>query len=241
MKYPQPLIKCKLIKRYKRFLVDIQLMDGQIMTVHCPNSGSMKTCFEAGWDAYISKSSNPKRKLAHTLELVHNGNSFICVNTGMANKLVLEALNNNIIPELDQYTHFKAEVPYGNSSRIDILAMKSNEQAEAEKCYIEIKSVSMVRNHQYAFPDAVTVRGQKHLDELMLMKEQGHHAVMLFLLMRNDGNQFEAAAEIDPIYAQKLTESHQKGVQILVYQTEISPDNITLTKINPSTLYGLLS
>lgn len=224
MKYQSPLTPCTFLKRYKRFLTDVRLDNGEIMTVHCANSGSMKTCMGNEWQCYISKSPNQKRKLPYTLELLHNGTSFIGVNTALANKIVMEGLTNNRIPEITGYDRYIPEVRYAQNSRIDILGTNNND----EKCYIEIKSVSMVRDGKYAFPDAVTKRGLKHLKNLLQVKEEGHRAVIFFLLMRNDGATFEAASEIDPEYAACLDEVTAKGVEMIVYHTRITPDSIEI-------------
>lgn len=223
MKFNQKLIPGKLIKRYKRFLADVELADGTVVTAHCPNSGRMTLCQGPGWDVLLSPANTPKRKLQYTWELVHNGQCWICVNTQRANEVAFEAVSNNKIIELSTYELIEREKKYGRNSRIDLLLSKPN-----ELCYVEVKSVTLTNNGKFTFPDAPTARGRKHLEELMEMKKLGHRAVMLFIVMRSDGKGFEAAAHIDPEYAQMLKEAKKAGVEILVYGTEINEFGISV-------------
>ncbi len=224
MLFPEPLIKGTLIKRYKRFMADVQLEDGSVVTAHCPNSGSMKTCNEPGWQVLLSESDNPKRKLKYTWEQVHNGTCWIGVNTILANKLAVEAIQKGWIPELNGYDKLETERKYGQNSRIDILL-----SSDEEKCYVEVKNVTLVEEDGfYKFPDSVTTRGLKHLYELREMVAQGNRAVMLFAIQRSDGSLFKAAEMIDPKYASALKEVHRQGVEILVYRAEINPKGIEL-------------
>lgn len=224
MKFP-PLIKGNLIKRYKRFLADIRLENGEIITAHVPNSGAMTSCIEPDCEVFISFHDNPKRKLKYTLELTKMGENLICTNTFYANKIVLEALQKGNIEELLGYESMKPEQKYGKNSRIDILLENEN-----EKCYVEIKSVTLKVDDSLAFPDAVTSRGKKHLDELMQMKKQGHRAVMLFLANREDSGLFRIANEIDSTYDKSLKEAMKNGVEVLVYQSKIDLEEIVLDK-----------
>lgn len=223
MNFETDLIPGKLLKRYKRFLADIELEDGSIVTAHCPNSGRMTECQGEGWKALLSPAKNPNRKLKFTWELVHNGKCWICVNTQRANEVAYEAVCNDQISELTGYSNIEREKKYGTNSRIDILL--SN---ESDLCYVEVKSVTLTYEGKYTFPDAPTERGRKHLDELAEMKNQGHRAVMLFILMRSDGKGFKPAAHIDPKYAEKLESAEKAGVEILVYNTEINESSIIL-------------
>ena len=224
MKFEQSLIPGKLIKRYKRFLADIELENGEIITAHCPNSGSMKSCQTPGWKVLLSYHNNPKRKYKYTWEMVHNGICWIGINTGLPNQIVEESIKNKTIPSLIGYIDIKREVRYGQNSRIDIYLKN-----ETETCYVEVKNVTLVEeDHFYSFPDSVTDRGKKHLYELIDMVKQGHRAVMFYLIQRNDGTTFKPAAHIDPAYAESLKEAYEKGVEILVYQAEVKPDSITL-------------
>ena len=229
MKFQQPLIPGKLIKRYKRFLADIELDSGEIITVYCPNTGSMKSCTTPGWKVMLSKSDNPNRKHQYTWEMVHNGKCWIGINTMLPNYIVEEAIKARQIPELSNYTEIKREVKYGKNSRIDILLQNKN-----DLCYIEVKNVTLVEDERiYYFPDAVTTRGRKHLFELMEMVNNGSQAVMFFLIQRNDGTVFKPAAHIDPQYAVALKNAYENGVEILAYRAEVTPEKIDIVeKIN---------
>jgi len=222
MRFPK-LIKGNLIKRYKRFLADIVLEDGQEITAHVPNSGAMTSCIEENCPVWVSYHDNPKRKLKYTLELTKMGENLICTNTGVANKIAIEAVENGLIKELQGYTSLKPEQKYGEKSRIDILLEK-----EDEKCYVEIKSVSLKVEDGLAFPDAVTSRGTKHLNELMSMIEQGHRAVMLYIIQRTDKASFRIANEIDKKYFEAFEIAREKGVEILVYQSDINTNEIKI-------------
>lgn len=228
-----PLLSGTLIKRYKRFLADIRLADGSVVTAHCPNSGSMKTCQTPGWAVMCSNSGNPKRAYPLTWEMVHNGQCWIGINTHLANHIVAEAIREGRIPELNGYTTIRPEVKYGLNSRIDLLL-----ENDAQKCYVEVKNVTLVEDGYYQFPDAVTTRGQKHLRELVAMIGQGHRAVMLFVIQRNDGHRFKPAAHIDPEYARQLTIAHDAGVEILPYVASVSPESIAITHQIPYQLMG---
>lgn len=228
MKFQTPLIAGKLVKRYKRFLADIELTSGEVITVHCPNPGSMKTCQERGWGVMISDSQNPKRKLRYTWELVHNGKCWICINTNRANAIAEEGILLKQIKELTGYNQLKREVKYGEKSRIDILLSNDNQQ-----CFVEVKSVTLLQDGIYQFPDSVTSRGLKHLNELISQVEQGHRAVMLYLIQRSDSQLFQAAKTIDLKYANALEQAHEKGVEILCYQTKISPEEIIIDQSVP--------
>ena len=224
MKFKQILIPGKLIKRYKRFLADIELDSGELVTAHCPNSGSMKSCTNPGWKVLLSESDNPKRKYKYTLEMVHNKKCWIGINTIVPNIIAVEAIKNGIISELSGYDEIKREVKYGENSRIDILL-----KSEKQLCYVEVKNVTLVEEDgNYYFPDAVTSRGLKHLNELMAMKNQGHRAVMLFVVQRSDGEIFKPATHIDPKYAEGLYLAYENGVEILVRQADVSPSEIIL-------------
>ena len=225
MDFKAPLIPGKLIKRYKRFLADIELEEGGIITAHCPNSGSMKTCMEPGWPVLLSRSQNPKRKYPFTWEMIHNGKCWIGINTGIPNKLAREAIRLGIISELQGYAEIKQEVNYGKNSRIDLLLCQNE-----DRCYVEVKNVTLVEADDfYCFPDAVTERGKKHLHELADMVGQGQRAVMLYIVQRNDGHYFRPADHIDPAYAQSLQAVYAQGVEILVYRADVSPTGIKIS------------
>lgn len=222
MKFPD-LIRGKLIKRYKRFLADIILENGEEITAHVPNSGAMTSCIEENCPVWVSFHDNPKRKLKYTLELTQMADILICTNTGVANKIAIEAIENATIKELQGYTSLKPEQKYGINSRIDILL-----ENETQKCYVEVKSVSLKIDDTLAFPDAVTTRGKKHLDELVSMVEEGHRAVMLYVIQRTDNLPFRIAKEIDKMYDETLKESMKKGVEVIVYQSDISHEEISI-------------
>lgn len=219
------LFKGKLIKRYKRFLADIVLENEEIITAHVPNSGAMTSCIEENCDVWVSFHDDPKRKLKYTLELTKINENLICTNTGVANKIALEAIKNGTIKELQGYSSIKPEQKYGQNSRIDILLENEN-----EKCYVEIKSVSLRINNFLAFPDAVTSRGTKHLKELEEMVKQGHRAVMLYIIQRTDDLAFRLANEIDKKYYEAFNEVTKNGVEVLVYQSIIDLKNISINK-----------
>jgi sugar fermentation stimulation protein A len=222
-----PILTGTLIKRYKRFLADVRLDNGKVITAHCPNSGSMKTCAEEGWKVFLSYHSNPKRKLAYTLELIHNGSCWICVNTHRANKIVKAAIENKLIEELQSYPTIRPEVRYSENSRIDLLL----EDLKRPPCYVEIKSVTLLgEDKSYQFPDSVTLRGQKHIRDLIAEANKGNRAVLFFLILRSDGSFFTPAKDIDPEYARLLSEAHQSGVEILCYRAEAGPESIEIAQ-----------
>lgn len=224
MLFPHPLVPGVLLRRYKRFLADVRLEDGTDLTVHCPNPGAMTGTAEPGWRVLISRSPREGRKLSHTLELVHNGRCWIGVNTAMANAVVAQALEAGLLPALQGYPDVRREVAYGTGSRVDFLL--SGPQG---LCYLEVKSVTLVVDGLYAFPDAVTARGLKHLRELEAVVRAGHRAVLLFLIQRSDGGDgFRAAGEIDPAYASALDSAVGNGVEVVPCLTDIGPEGIAL-------------
>ncbi|MCL1140035.1 DNA/RNA nuclease SfsA [Shewanella pneumatophori] len=231
MKFDPSFDSGVLIKRYKRFLTDISLEDGETVTIHCPNTGSMKNCLFEGEKVWFSVSDNPKRKYSRTWELAQtSAGHMIGINTGRANALAEEAIKNGVITELQGYQSLRREVKYGNeNSRIDILL----EDFDRPNCYIEVKSCTLLDEGQGYFPDAVTTRGQKHLRELMEMVEQGYRAILLFVVQHTGIKSVKAAAHIDPDYAKLLAEAHKKGVEIIAYSAELSPSEASLVKSCP--------
>jgi len=218
----------KLIKRYKRFLADIILDTGEMITAHVPNSGAMTSTIADNCDVWVSYHDNPKRKLKYTLELTKLYNQYICTNTNVANKIAIEAIQTGVIKELQNYTNLKPEQKYGQNSRIDILLENEN-----EKCYVEVKSVTLKIDDSLAFPDSVTSRGEKHLKELYQMVQEGHRAVMLYVIQRTDKLPFRIANEIDKKYYDSFLEVTKKGVEVLVYQSCITESEIYIKdKIN---------
>lgn len=226
MKLDLPLLEGTLIKRYKRFLADVRLDDGTELTVHCPNSGAMTSCSEPGRPVIISDSQNPKRKLRHTLEMIHMGDAWVGVNTANPNRAVAGFIESGQIPELRGYETLRREVKYGREgrSRIDILL----EDPEAGRCYVEIKNTTLRSDRHAAFPDAVTTRGKKHLEELADVVEAGDRGVIFFFMGREDCRRMRPADEVDPDYARTLRRVAAEGVEILAYRMAFSPSGIRL-------------
>ncbi|WP_319568228.1 DNA/RNA nuclease SfsA [Cohaesibacter marisflavi] len=230
MKFEKPLIPGRLIQRYKRFLADIELDDGTIITAHCANPGSMLGLKDPGTRVWLSKSDNPKRKLAYSWELSELDDAMIGINTSHPNRIVEEAIRAGHVAELTGYETLRREVKYGKNSRIDILLQDEGKP----DCYVEVKNVHLLREQALAeFPDSVTKRGAKHLGELADMVEQGHRAVMLYLVQRTDANRFALASDIDPAYAEAFQEATGAGVEAIVYQCDISHQEINLTHSIP--------
>lgn len=230
MRFNPPLIPATLVRRYKRFLADVILPDGSGITAHVANPGAMTGLAAPGSRVWLSKSSDPKRKLPYAWELVEAdlgaGLERVGVNTGHANRIVHEALLAGAMPECTGYETIRREVKYG-ASRLDFCL----ETPGKLPCYLEVKSVTLMRKPGLAeFPDAVTARGAKHMRELYDMKQSGHRAVLLFLIQIASAKRFSAAADIDPAYARALAHAHQAGVEIFAYTTELSPEQITLGK-----------
>ncbi len=227
MKLP-PLFPGTLVQRRQRFLADIDLDNGERITAFCPNTGSMLTCKKPGSPVLVSVSDNPKRKYAHTWELVKSNSVWVGINTQYPNVLVEEAIQTDNIPELTDYTAIKREVKYGENSRIDLLL-----QTDTQRCYVEVKNVTLAENRIAMFPDAVTTRGAKHLRELQAMARQGHRAAMVYVVQRADADVFRPADHIDVEYGKLLRIAHGAGVEILVYQTRITPQHISITHSIP--------
>ncbi|WP_320044729.1 DNA/RNA nuclease SfsA [uncultured Desulfobacter sp.] len=226
-----PLIKGKLLKRYKRFLADIELGNGEVVTAHCPNSGSMKGCAQPGAEAWISQSTNPKRKLKYTWELTRINGTFIGINTLVPNRLVKASVENNLIPELSGYSQVKSEVKTSEHTRLDLMLESDNKAS----CFVEIKNCTLVENGIARFPDAVTTRGQKHIQELVKLADEGHRAVLFFLVQRTDADRFTPAADIDPEYAKKLMQARLKNVEIIIRDVAFNLDaDPTLICLNRS-------
>ena len=226
MEFAPPLQQGILLRRYKRFLADVQLSNGSEITLHCPNTGSMRNCLYPGETVWFSTSDNPKRKYAHTWELMTTPNgSLIGIHSSQANALAEDAINKGIISELTGYDSLSREVKYGDeNSRIDILLQAAQKPA----CYIEVKSCTLLEDGQGYFPDAVSLRGQKHLRELMHMVSLGHRAVLLFVVQHSEITCVAPAAHIDPEYAKLLKVAVLAGVEVLAYRCEISPTEINL-------------
>ena len=227
MQFTQKLVHGKLIKRYKRFLADVELDDGTVVTAHCTNSGTMKTCLETGAPVYLTPVDDPKRKTKFTWEMIFMNGGWIGINTSVPNLLAFEAVRDGKIEKLSGYTFVKREVTFGDS-RFDIYA-----ENEREKCFTEVKNVTMKVGEFARFPDAVTTRGRKHLETLMQVKKQGIRAVMLYVIQRMDVDKFGVAETIDPDYARTLKKAFRSGVEIIPVQALVSPEGIEIVRELP--------
>ncbi|MEO0617757.1 MAG: DNA/RNA nuclease SfsA [Pseudomonadota bacterium] len=234
MKFDTPLVRGTLIKRYKRFLADVKLDSGETVTASCPNTGSMKGLTEPGCPVWLSTSDNPKRKYAHTFEMIEvdlgDGPCVVGINTGHPNKLVEEAILSGRIKELKGYPVLKREQKYGKNSRIDLLLAKG-EDDDAARCYVEVKNVHLMRRAGRAeFPDSVTSRGAKHLEELGDMVEAGHRAVMVYLIQRGDAKTFSFAEDFDPDYVAAFARAKSRGVEAIAYVCDVTPEGIEVKR-----------
>lgn len=229
MDFPSPLLRGRLVRRYKRFLADVILDDGTEITAHCPNPGAMLGLNAPGLPAWVSRSDNPRRKLAHTLELVEVAGSLVGVNTMHPNRLVAEALAAGAIPELAGYAA-RPEVKYGAASRVDFLLTAPGRP----DCFLEVKNCHLSRGGGLAeFPDCVAARSLKHLVELSREVAAGRRAVMLFVIQRTDCHRFDTAADLDPAYAKGLTAAAAAGVEVLCYDCDIELNAVRLARSVP--------
>lgn len=232
MKKDLSLLSATFIKRYKRFFTDIRTEQGELLTVHCPNTGSMKNCQVENSPCWYSLSNNPKRKLPGTLEIVTTSfGNLAGVNTARPNHIVRRAIEDGLIPELCGYQNIRSEVRYGEEkSRIDLLLEGGREQ----QCYVEVKNVTLDCGDGHAqFPDSVTSRGTKHLRELMAMVAEGHRAVLFFCVQLTGVQSMSIAGHIDPLYGQTLSAAIDAGVEVLVWQADLSAQNIGLRRPLP--------
>ncbi|MHB1204486.1 MAG: DNA/RNA nuclease SfsA [Rhodospirillaceae bacterium] len=228
MIFSTPLIEGRLVQRYKRFLADVRLPNGEVVVAHCANSGSMLSVKEPGSRVWLSPAADPNRKLRYTWELIEVENGMVGINTGLPNRIVAEAIAGGLIPELTGYPVLKREQKYGKNSRIDILL----EGPGRPPCYVEVKNVTLKRvaGDLAEFPDAVTARGAKHLKELTDIVAAGGRAVMFYLVQRTDCRRFAVAADIDPAYGEGLTAAMAAGVEALCYGCRVGPDAITVAE-----------
>ena len=237
MKLPSPLITGTLLKRYKRFMADVELDDGSTITAHCANPGSMMGLAEPGTKVWLSRSDNPKRKLKFSWELLQvdlgAGPAMVGINTSHPNRIVAEGIEAGRVAELAGYDNQRAEVKYGKNSRIDILL----ESDGKPPCYVEVKNVHLMREAGFAeFPDSVTARGAKHLDEMADMVAQGARAVMMYLIQRDDADRFGLAADIDPHYVERFQAARAAGVEALAYCCTLDPhEGIEIDRAVPLT------
>lgn len=234
MKFDIPLTKGKLIKRYKRFLADVQLADGSIIIAHCANSGSMLGLKDEGSTVWLSPNQNPKAKLDWRWELASQDDIPVGINTSRPNAIVEQAILDGKITELQGYKYSKREVKYGKNSRIDILLSDD----EKPDCYVEVKSVTLKRNLPHSanaaeFPDSVTSRGAKHLVELSDMVREGHRAIMVYLVQRPDCKEFRLAGDIDPAYLHAFKSAHKIGVEAICYDCSVDETSIEIRSSLP--------
>jgi sugar fermentation stimulation protein A len=226
MKFAQPLIPATLIRRYKRFLADATLENGQEVTAHCANPGGMLGLKTPGDRIWIEPNDNPNRKLRYSWRLIELAHGKLAgIDTSIPNMVIGEALRSRQIPELAAYDTIRAEVKYGKSSRIDFLATCSG----LPDAYVEVKNVHFRRQDDWAeFPDSVTARGAKHLAELSDMAAMGHRAIMLYFVQRNDCKRFKLATDYDPTYARAYAKARLAGVETLCYRAHLSTDSVSL-------------
>ncbi len=228
MKFPAPLIKGTLIKRYKRFMADVTLENGDVVTAHCANSGSMISVNEPGAEVWVSPAQNPDRKLKFTWEMIRIKRSLVGINTQHPNKLVAEAIEAGKIPALTGFDNLRREVKYGKNSRIDVLL----EMPGGKLCYVEVKNVTLRRDLTKGapaeFPDGVTARGAKHLVELSDMVREGHRAVMFYLVQRGDADNMVIARDIDPTYGEALDKALKAGVEVIAYNCKLTSKAINI-------------
>jgi len=222
LKWPN-LIQGALVRRYKRFLVDVRLRNGHVVTALCPNTGSMRACSEPGRTVFLSHQNRPERRLKYTWEMIEMPGSLVGVNTGIPNSLVKASIMSGKIPELAGFEQIHSEVKYGKNSRIDLLLLRGK-----KRCFVEIKNCTLVEKGIAYFPDAITSRGLKHLKELQNEVRSGNRAFMFYLVQRMDAKVFRPAYHIDPEYSRELKKAKANGVKILVYDVHLDLEGISL-------------
>ena len=225
MNFENKLIPGQFIKRYKRFFVDIKIKE-KIITAHCPNTGSMYGLLKKGNKVWVTKSDNPNRKLKYTLQIIEDKKSKVGVNTHLTNKIVYHALKNNLIKEFDKKIQVKPETKFGTNTRFDFLITQKK-----FKAFIEVKNVTLSRiNNLAEFPDAVTSRGLKHINELLKASKMGYKIFILYLIQRNDCKLFKIAEDVDPEYSNSLIKAVKKKLNILCYDCKFSSKGIKLNQ-----------
>lgn len=226
MQLVQPVVEGRLLRRYKRFFAEVESDDGQIVVAHCPNTGSLLGCLEAGSRVWLRDSGDPRRKLRFTFQAVRVGPTWVNVDTSLPNAVVAEAVARGVVNELAGYTAVRREVPYGRSSRIDLLLTAEPDR----RCYVEIKNTTYAVGDVAMFPDAATERGVKHLYELGRMVRAGHRAVQFFFVSRSDVRSFRPAYEIDARYGLALRDAARAGVEILVWSARVERASLALER-----------
>jgi sugar fermentation stimulation protein A len=224
MRFPRPLVRGVLLRRYKRFLADIRLLDGTEITAHCPNPGAMLGLAEPGLEVWLLPSADARRRLAWSWELVKSGDHLVGINTARPNGLAAEALASDRIPELGGYPAIRREVAYGERSRVDLLLSAPGRPI----CYVEVKNVHLRRGTAAEFPDCVTARGARHLGELAAATRAGHRAVMLYVVQRGDCRSFRIAADLDPLYDEAVRQARAAGVETLCYTCRVTLEGIEI-------------
>ena len=225
MRFPTRLIRGTLVQRYKRFLADVRLSDGQIVTAHCTNTGSMMGCKEPGSPVYISRSDKEGRKLLYTWEMLQINRAWVGINTMHPNRLVAEAVETGTLSELSGYNTIRREVMTRPGTRLDLCL-----EGRDGLCFVEVKNVTLAMQGVAAFPDAISERGTKHLKELIRLRRKGHRAVVFFVIQRQDCHSFRPADEIDAEYGRWLRRAVKAGVEALPYRAKVTPKGIFLTQ-----------
>jgi len=230
VRWPQPPIHATFLRRYKRFFADFRLPNDDVVTAHCPNTGSMKTCLEPDAPAILTYHDNPKRKLKYSWQSIKMGDGWVGINTSMANDLVREAILAGRVSELQGYDGIQRERPYAERSRVDLLLTA----ADRADCYVEVKNVTLrIAPGVAAFPDAVTKRGTKHLQDLQQMVRADQRAVLFFCVQREGIDEVRPADDFDPTYCATLREAHRAGVEVLAYRTQFEEEGPVLVDVLP--------
>ena len=225
MNFENRLISGQFIKRYKRFFADIKI-NGKVITAHCPNTGSMYGLLKKDNKVWLTKSNNPNRKLKYTLQIIESNRSKVGVNTQLTNKIVLHALENNLVEEFDKTIQIKPETKFSDNTRFDFLVTK-----KSSKTFIEVKNVTLSRINGLAeFPDSITSRGLKHINELIKASEKGYKIYILYLIQRDDCKSFKIAEDIDPEYSKSLSKAVKKKLKVLCYDCKFSTKGIKLNR-----------
>ena len=228
MKFNKPLIPGVLIRRYKRFLADVELTDGAVVVAHCSNTGSMMQVSEPGSQVMLTESDNPDRKTRYDWQMTKVGGLWTGINTAVPNILLKEGFENGLIKQFRDFDTIQMEVSYGKNSRADAVLT-----GETGRMFVEAKNVTLVENGRALFPDAVTSRGIKHLDELAGMVNSGHRAAMFYLSQRMDAKSAGIAADIDPEYAERLSVVIEKGVEVIAWRAKVTLEGIELDRELP--------
>lgn len=228
MRFPAPLVPGILVRRYKRFLADVDLDDGARVTAHCTNTGSMLGCNVPGSRVYLSEQRGKGRKLPFTWELIRVGRTLVGINTLAANRLAREGIETGAVRELQGYEQLRPEVRTAPGSRLDFLL-----ENPGERCYVEVKNVTLAVDRAALFPDAVSERGTKHLKELMRLRRQGHRAALLFVVQRRDCGRFGPADHIDPEYGRWLRRAVEAGVEVCPYRARVTTRAISIKEPIP--------